>query len=153
MTEEKSFTNRWLTTAERLTVALVGLFLLACSTGCASSGTLQPHHAFRQATTPYQGYYQGQQPSYAIGGGLGSPVSGDYAGYGGYNISPPSYGQSNTTTANYGAYGNPFASPYSPPGNLNVGQFQTQGGYQPQYNGTGYNYQPAYAGGFTSGSC
>jgi len=128
--------------------------LLACGAGCASSGTLQPHQAFRQATTPYQGYYQGAPPAYGTSGNFNAGSASDYSEYGGYNNSLPGYGQPNPVAGGYEAYGNPFASSY---GNSTAGQapVQGQGGYG-QYSypaNAGYNYQPAYSGGFTSGSC
>lgn len=139
-----------LTAAVRRSATVFLLLLLTGGAGCASSGTLQPHHAFRQATTPYQGYYQGQQSFFGAASGLGVPASDNYAPYSAYNNSLPGYGQPNPATGSYGAFGNQFATPT---GNSIGGQAPAQGAYPPFYPNAGYNYQRAYTGGFTSGSC
>lgn len=153
---DKSFASRLLTTAAKQAVALCIFVLLTCGIGCASSGTLQPHQAFRQATTPYQG----QQSSYgavnAVGavGGLDTAGAGAYAGYGGYNNSLLGYDNSNVAAGNYGAYGNQFSNPYATSSsNMNVQQIPAQSGYSQYAPNAGYNYQPSYSTGFTSGSC
>lgn len=143
---EKIIVNRSRKTATQRCVMLCGLILIVCSAGCACSGTMQPHQAFRQTTTPYQAYYQGQQPAngqFGYGGSFDTATAADYAGYGGYNNSLPGQGQ-----------------PYGLPALGSNGMFGTPAGYGAAYGqyapvapAAGYNDQPTYSGGFSSGSC
>ena len=166
---EKQFNNRLLTNGASRAVALCTLVLLACSTGCVSSGALQPHQAFRQATAPYQGYYQGQQAAFqtATPATAGSGTVNNFAGYRGYNNSLPGYSQPNPATGSYGSFGSGSrnTSAYQPqyqggfqqyqpsPAPVSSGVFGSTSrnfsGFQPQFQ----QYQPAYGNGFTSGSC
>ena len=138
------FANRLQTKAVQQVLMLSCFVLVACLTGCASSGTLQPHQAFRQTATPYQAaYYQGQQAGFgqnpysgAYGGAYGGAApDGNYGSYAGYN-SEPAYGQTNPALT----------------GGQNL-PFQPNLQYQANTPAAGFNYQPAYSGGFSSGSC
>ena len=146
----KSFGIGLLTTDARRSLAISILSLITFGVGCASSGSLQPHQAFRQGITPYQGYYQGQQTSLGAGSGLTTPTTTAIPGYRGFNNSLPSFEPSNVASGSFGAIGNQPASSF---GSLSRGQAPTQVGYPQYLPNASYNFQPAYAGGFTSGSC
>ena len=125
--------------------------IIVLGSGCASSGTIQPHQAFRQAT-PYQAY-QG----YAV---QGNANSSPFA----YNNSLP--GQVNpaagfgggSQTRGFAAQSMPagFQQGGFPPGGFQQGGFQQggfqQGGFQPGGFQQG-GFQQTFNGGFTSGSC
>ncbi len=120
----------------RCGLGCAGIILLAGSSGCASSGALQPHQAFRQTATPYQAYFQGQRSGLGqsnLGNAVDTGSASDFAGYGGGAAS----GQ--------GVFGQ-----QSPPVNTPFSRFSPIG---PAPSNGGFNYQPNFGGGFFGGTC
>lgn len=125
---------------------------MICGSGCASHGSLQPHQAFRQTVTPSQSFFQGGvSGSGTVSNPFDTGTDSDYVGYQGYNNTLPGLGRRSITNNGFNVDANqanravPFAGP-SP----STGSYGNFGNYAPTAN---YNYQPAYSGGFTSGSC
>jgi len=101
------------------------------------------------------------QPTLGAAGGFDSGAASNFAGYGGYNNSLPGQGQGpgqgqyNPAAPANGAYGQSFGQAYGQNFGQSFGQTYGQSSkpYPPYTPPAGYNYQPAYSGGFSSGSC
>jgi len=175
---ESSVTNDFRLTLVRQTLMLAGLVLLICNVGCVSSGSIQPHQAFRQATTPHQAFFPSQQPT-ATQQGFGglfnnatpnNAPSNNYANFSGYSTTPPSFNQGGSGVRSFnGSFGQTSGitpafgqtSGFTPAFGQNSGftpAFGQSSGFPPVGGSVGgSNFRPAFNGGFTtgftSGSC